>query len=44
MAADAQLLVVGNRSHRAMRGLLTGSVSHALLRRAPCPIAVVPLG
>jgi nucleotide-binding universal stress UspA family protein len=42
-AADAQLLVVGDRGHHALRGLLTGSVSHALLRRAPCPIAVIPL-
>lgn len=43
-AADAQLLVVGARGHGAAAGLLTGSVSHALLRRAPCSVAVVRKG
>lgn len=43
-AADAQLLVVGARGHGAATGLLVGSVSHALLRKAPCPMAVVRKG
>jgi nucleotide-binding universal stress UspA family protein len=41
-AADAQLLVIGTRGHGSAAGLLTGSVSHALLRKAPCPLAIVP--
>jgi nucleotide-binding universal stress UspA family protein len=41
-SADAQLLVVGSRGRCAVRGLCARSVSHALLRRAPCTIAVVP--
>lgn len=43
-SADAQLLVVGARGHGAATGLLTGSVSHALLRKAPCSVAVVRKG
>ncbi|WP_031465927.1 universal stress protein [Sciscionella sediminilitoris] len=40
-AENAYLLVVGARGHGVASGLLTGSVSHALLRQAPCPVAVV---
>lgn len=40
-SAHAQLLVVGSRGRHALSGVLTRSVSHALLRAAPCPIAVV---
>ncbi|MGH3626731.1 MAG: universal stress protein [Sciscionella sp.] len=43
-AANAQLLVVGARGHGVTAGLLTGSVSHALLRKAPCSMAVVRRG
>lgn len=40
-ARDAGLLVVGHR-HRSVLGRI-GATTHALLHRAPCPLAVVPL-
>lgn len=40
--ADAQLLVIGAPAHGPVRGRFTGSVTHALLRKPPCPTAAVP--
>lgn len=41
-ARRAQLVVVGSRGHTELTGLALGSVGNALVRRAPCPVAVVP--
>ncbi|WP_055601496.1 universal stress protein [Streptomyces aureus] len=38
----AQLLVVGRRARRGAVGPRIGSVAHAALHLAPCPVAVVP--
>ncbi|QGV77368.1 universal stress protein [Streptomyces ficellus] len=41
-ASRARLLVVGRRVHRSPVGTRIGSVAHAALHHATCPVAVVP--
>lgn len=43
-SARAQLVVVGSRGHGVLAGAVLGSVGHALVHRAPCPVAIVPRG
>lgn len=38
----ADLIVLGSHRHGAFYNLLIGSVAHDVLRRAPCPVLVVP--
>jgi nucleotide-binding universal stress UspA family protein len=41
-AAGAQLLVIGSRGRGGLDDMSLGSVAHALLHHAPCPVVVVP--
>jgi nucleotide-binding universal stress UspA family protein len=41
-SAGAALLVVGRRVRETRLGTHLGSVAHAVLHHAPCPVAVVP--
>jgi nucleotide-binding universal stress UspA family protein len=41
---ELDLLVCGARGHGPIRTLLLGGTSHALVRKAACPVLVVPLG
>lgn len=42
--SELGLLVIGSRGYGPLRRVLLGSVSHALLERAACPVIIVPRG
>ncbi len=41
-ARGAKLLIVGTRGQGALKGLVMGSVSHALAHHCPAPLLIVP--
>ncbi len=41
LAAPTDLLVVGPSGHGALLGAVLGSVTHHVIRHAPCPVVVV---
>lgn len=40
---DADFIVLGSHGHGAMHDLLVGSTAHRIIRKAPCPIVLVPV-
>ena len=40
---NADYLVIGSHGHGAMYDLVAGSTTRAVLRKAPCPVVLVPI-
>lgn len=43
-ATKAAYIVMGSHGHSAMFDLLVGSTTHGVLRKARCPVLIVPTG
>lgn len=41
---DADYIVMGSHGHTALYELLVGSTTHGVLKRAHCPVVIVPAG
>jgi nucleotide-binding universal stress UspA family protein len=41
-ALGATYIVMGSHGHTALYDLLAGSTAHGVLRKAPCPVVIVP--
>lgn len=41
-AEKADYIVMGSHGHGAMYDLLVGSTTHGVLKKAPCPVLIVP--
>jgi nucleotide-binding universal stress UspA family protein len=41
-ALPADLIIMGSHGHTALYDLLLGGTSHAVLKKAPCPVVIVP--
>jgi nucleotide-binding universal stress UspA family protein len=41
-AAEADYIIMGSHGHGAMYDFLVGSTTHGVLRKAPCPVVVLP--
>jgi nucleotide-binding universal stress UspA family protein len=41
-ALPADLVIMGSHGHTALYDLLLGSTSHAVLKKSPCPVVIVP--
>jgi len=44
LSRDVDLLVCGSRGYGPLRSVLLGGVTHPLIRKAQCPVLVVPRG
>jgi nucleotide-binding universal stress UspA family protein len=43
-ALDVQLIVMGSHGYGAIAELIVGGVSKAVLRKAHCPVLIIPAG
>ena len=44
LSAEVDLLVCGSRGYGPIRSVLLGGVTHPLIRKAKCPVVIVPRG
>lgn len=44
VALKADYIILGSHGHTAFYELLVGSTAHAVIKKAPCPVMVVPPG